>query len=263
MPKVVGVFSGAAGDGRRRRRVGEPGGRGARRRGDRDSRLSRLALVDALEANVELASHLMKRRAALRLMGQGAALVALAACGPAAPPAPTVSVAAPTSAPAQPAATTAPQGTPAAAAAQGTPAATRKTGGTLRVGVPADISSLDGHTSSSLLSITQSHGLRSPGRLRRQGQRRRPMLAESWEVVARLQAGQAQPPQGRAVAQRARVHQRRRQVEPAARAGPQGRDWLVRQPGQLVPDDRHARQVHGRPASPTSRGRPSSTTSTS
>ena len=131
---------------------------------------------------MELASHLMKRRAALRLMGQGAALVALAACGPAAPPAPTVSVAAPTSAPAQPAATTAPQGTPAAAAAQGTPAATRKTGGTLRVGVPADISSLDAHTSSSLLSITQSMAF---DRLVAYdvSAKPRPMLAESWDVA--------------------------------------------------------------------------------
>jgi peptide/nickel transport system substrate-binding protein len=57
----------------------------------------------------------------------------------------------------------------------------RRTGGTLRVGVPADISSLDGHTSSSILSITQSmafdrlvaYDLKATPR---------PMLAESWEV---------------------------------------------------------------------------------
>ncbi len=59
--------------------------------------------------------------------------------------------------------------------------ANRRTGGSLRVGVPADISSLDGHTSSSLLSITQSMAFdrlvaydvaATP----------HPMLAESWEV---------------------------------------------------------------------------------
>ncbi len=73
-------------------------------------------------------------------------------------------------------ATVTPAGTPAPAAAN------RKTGGTLHVGVPADISSLDGHTSSSLLSITQSMAFdrlvaydvaATP----------RPMLAESWEVA--------------------------------------------------------------------------------
>jgi peptide/nickel transport system substrate-binding protein len=124
----------------------------------------------------------MKRRAALRVMAQGAALVALAACGPTAPSSPAVSVAAPTSAPAQPAPTSAPAQPAATTAPQGTPAASRKTGGTLRVGVPADISSLDAHTSSSLLSITQSMAF---DRLVAYdvSAKPRPMLAESWEVA--------------------------------------------------------------------------------
>jgi peptide/nickel transport system substrate-binding protein len=124
-----------------------------------------------MDRTLEPRQPLMSRRAALQMIAQGAAMVALAACGPVATPAPTISVAAPTAA-AQPAA-------PAAAA---TPSGTPRTGGTLRVGVPADISSLDAHTSSSILSITQSMAFdrlvaydfaATP----------HPMLAESWDVT--------------------------------------------------------------------------------
>ena len=123
----------------------------------------------------------LSRRAALRMMAQGVAMVALAACGTSVPSSPAVSVAPPTS-PAQPAPTTAVQAT-AATGTSATPAgASRTTGGTLRVGVPADISSLDAHTSSSLLSITQSMAF---DRLVAYdvAAKPRPMLAESWDVT--------------------------------------------------------------------------------
>jgi peptide/nickel transport system substrate-binding protein len=65
--------------------------------------------------------------------------------------------------------------TPAPATAQ------RRMGGTLRVAVPADISSLDGHTSSSILGITQAMAF---DRLAVYDIKAtpQPQLAESWEV---------------------------------------------------------------------------------
>ena len=75
---------------------------------------------------------------------------------------------------------------------------------------------------------------------------RRPQLAESWDLSSDLHADQAQPAQGRAVALRPRVHQRRRQVQHAARARRQAPDPDAAQPEQLVHDHRHARQIHRR-----------------
>ena len=114
----------------------------------------------------------LTRRTTLRLFAGGAGIAILAACGPATPAA--TPTAPPKPAPAVP--------TPPPAAAPSKPAATqRRTGGTLRVGVPADISSLDGHTSSSILSITQSMAF---DRLVAYDVKAtpRPALAESWEV---------------------------------------------------------------------------------
>jgi peptide/nickel transport system substrate-binding protein len=144
------------------------------------------------------------RRLALRLIGLGATTGLLAACAPSPPQAPTSAPAATSAstAPAQPAATTAPTtaATPAAtsaataaskpaaaattapAAAAPTAAANVKTGGTLRTGLLADISSLDGHllqgpdnntTWLALDRLTQYNDQLQP----------QPMLAESWDVA--------------------------------------------------------------------------------
>ena len=150
----------------------------------------------------------INRRFALRLIGLGAGVSLLAACSPssttspaAAPQPTTAPAAAPTSAPAavtQPAAapTTAPAvaatnapaasatAAPAAAAATTTsaPNPNAKPGGTLRSGLLADISSLDGHllqgpdnnsTWLALDRLTQYNDQLQP----------QPMLAESWEVT--------------------------------------------------------------------------------
>src|SRR5947208_15376533 len=80
----------------------------------------------------------LSRRSALRRLAGGASVAILAACAPSVPatqPAPTAPSEASKPAPAP-------------------PTAQRRMGGTLRVAVPADISSLDGHTSSSILGIT-------------------------------------------------------------------------------------------------------------
>ena len=120
---------------------------------------------------------ILSRRAALRMIAGGAGVAILAACGPATPAAPPAAV---TSAPVVPAAATPPATLGSGAAP--TAAAQRRIGGTLRVAVPADISSLDGHTSSSILSITQSMAF---DRLVAYDVKAtpRPMLAESWEVT--------------------------------------------------------------------------------
>src|SRR5215470_7421529 len=117
----------------------------------------------------------LRRRTALRLFVGGAGIAILAACGPTTSGTPAATPTAPPK-PAPAAPTTPP------AAAPSKPAATqRRTGGTLRVGVPADISSLDGHTSSSILSITQSMAF---DRLVAYDVKAtpRPSLAESWDV---------------------------------------------------------------------------------
>jgi peptide/nickel transport system substrate-binding protein len=116
----------------------------------------------------------LSRRGVLRLLFGTATVALAAACAPAAPATPSTGSAAATPASAS-AATGAAPSTAVAAAAQ------PRRGGTLRVAVPADISSLDGHTSSSILGITQSMAY---DRLVAYdaAATRRPMLAESWEV---------------------------------------------------------------------------------
>jgi peptide/nickel transport system substrate-binding protein len=111
---------------------------------------------------------LIGRRYALRLIGCGAGLTLLAACAPGTPPAATSAPA--TSAPAAPTAATNPAVRP---------------GGTLRTGLLADISSLDGHliqgpdNNSTWLTmdrLTQYDDSLNP----------QPMLAESWNVSDKL-----------------------------------------------------------------------------
>ncbi len=148
---------------------------------------------------------MLHRRAALRVLLGGASVALLAACGPASTPTPPptsvptsvpVGSGAATSAPAgsgaatsapagSGAATSAPAGSSAATSAAqptGQPAAGQpRKGGTLRVAIPTDIAMLDGHLSSSLLTITHSmaydrliaYDLKATPR---------PSLAESWEV---------------------------------------------------------------------------------
>ena len=117
-----------------------------------------------------------------------------------------------------------------------------KTGGTLRFGTAADIANL-GFGS---ISFEILQGMYDPAPdVRRQAPTRaaprRKLGAEQ-----RLQADQAQSAQGRQVPQRPRIHQRRRQVQPAARGDP-----TKSSPSQLVGlakcvDRRDARQVHRR-----------------
>ena len=81
-----------------------------------------------------------------------------------------------------------------------------------------------------------------------------PELAESWDLSSGPAPDQAQPAQGRAMALGSRVHQRRCQLQPAARSRRQAADPDAAQPEQLVHHHRAARQVHGRPdirAAPT------------
>jgi peptide/nickel transport system substrate-binding protein len=119
------------------------------------------------------------RRAALRMLAGTTGVAILAACAPASSTAPSATTAPPAGAP--PAATTGAGTTAGAPQTAAASAAQRRTGGTLRVAVPADISSLDGHTSSSILGITQSMAF---DRLVAYDSKSnpRPMLAESWEV---------------------------------------------------------------------------------
>jgi peptide/nickel transport system substrate-binding protein len=125
----------------------------------------------------------LSRRSALRLFGGGASLALLAACAPLTPPAPSPTVAPPPAArPTTPAATAPPTGqsTAAAPAAQPTPQATPKRGGSLRIGIPADITALDGHLIAAPATntlwqvfdrLTVYNASLEP----------QPMLAESWE----------------------------------------------------------------------------------
>jgi peptide/nickel transport system substrate-binding protein len=117
------------------------------------------------------------------MIAGGAGVAILAACGPASPAAPTAVTSAPLApSTATPTAVARSAAAPAAPTQAAQPAAAqRRIGGTLRVAVPADISSLDGHTSSSILSITQSMAF---DRLVAYDVKAtpRPMLAESWEV---------------------------------------------------------------------------------
>src|SRR5712692_2361565 len=118
----------------------------------------------------------LSRRAALRLFAGGASVAMLAACGPNAP---VTQPAAPATQPAAPAAPTA--NSQASTPAPAPTTAQRRTGGTLRVAVPADISSLDGHTSSSILGITQAMAFDRVAVYDIKATPR-PQLAESWEV---------------------------------------------------------------------------------
>ena len=111
---------------------------------------------------MRLATTRVSRRSALQLLAGGAGVVAISACGLAgnAPPAATAPVSSSTPAP-----------------ASGAP----RRGGTLRLAIPADITSLDGHISSSNLSTTTGNIfdrlVAYDVKLQPQ-----PMLAESWDV---------------------------------------------------------------------------------
>jgi peptide/nickel transport system substrate-binding protein len=120
-------------------------------------------------------SSLLSRREALRLLVAGSALAVLAACGPTAPVA--------TVGPPAPAGSATPPAAAVAAKPAAQSAAQPRTGGTLRLAIPADISSLDGHISSSSLSVTTGNLFDRlvAYDLKLQPQ---PMLAESWDVTS-------------------------------------------------------------------------------
>ena len=128
----------------------------------------------------------LSRRRALRLFGGGAALALLAACAPLTPAAPSPTAAPPAAArPAtSPANTAAPatQPTPAPAAQPTTPAAAKR-GGSLRIGIPADITGLDGHLIAAPATNTlwQVFDRLTVYNANLEAQ---PMLAESWERSA-------------------------------------------------------------------------------
>src|SRR5688572_24966710 len=143
---------------------------------------------------------MLSRRAALRLFVSGAGMALLAACGPAAVPAPPPT-AAPAAKPATPApaatsapgAAAAPTTAPAAAAPQPTsvtvstpapkPAAAQpKLGGTLRFAATADVPNLDGHQRSAALQDTVWTAYDRLIRYDAEG-KAQPMLAESWDVT--------------------------------------------------------------------------------
>ncbi|HET6317083.1 MAG TPA: ABC transporter substrate-binding protein, partial [Chloroflexota bacterium] len=141
----------------------------------------------------------MDRRAALRLVLSGASTALLAACttAPAAPtPAPTAAPAKPTAppaqataAPAQPTAAsaqpTSPPATVAVAATAKPAAAPARTGGTLRLGMVGDVSTLDGHnTTPNQFDTTWSvfdRLISYDTKLQPQ-----PELAESWDLSSDL-----------------------------------------------------------------------------
>jgi peptide/nickel transport system substrate-binding protein len=120
---------------------------------------------------------LLSRRSALRLLGAVGGVSIVAACAPPAPSAPptSASVAAPAGGAA------APGTTPAAGGAATPAAATPKTGGTLRVAIPADPASLDGHlfaagrfdTTWLIYDRLTEYDLNL---------KPQPMLAESWDI---------------------------------------------------------------------------------
>lgn len=124
-------------------------------------------------------SSLLSRREALRLLVAGSALAVLAACGPTAPPAAPVA----TVGPPAPAVSATPPAAAVAAKPAAQSAAQPRTGGTLRLAIPADISSLDGHISSTSLSVTTGNLFDRlvAYDLKLQPQ---PMLAESWDVTS-------------------------------------------------------------------------------
>jgi peptide/nickel transport system substrate-binding protein len=142
----------------------------------------------------------VNRRVALRYVFSGTAVALLAACTPAppapaptpaptAPPKPTAATAAPTTAPAPPTATPATQPKPAAPTATAQPAAQAagqpKSGGTLRLGMVGDVSTLDGHnTTPNQFDTTWSvfdRLISYDAKLQPQ-----PELAESWDLSSDL-----------------------------------------------------------------------------
>jgi peptide/nickel transport system substrate-binding protein len=117
------------------------------------------------------------RRAALRGLMGSAGVTLLAACGPIAPAAP------PTLAPTSPAAPTFTSVPPAVTAVPSTPAAAVKRGGTLRLGIPTDITGLDGHLIAAPATNTlwQVFDRLTVYNAKLEPQ---PMLAENWELNA-------------------------------------------------------------------------------
>src|SRR5712691_7346187 len=103
---------------------------------------------------------MMKRRVALRLIGSGAGVAIVAACGVAQQPAATVGV-----------------GTPVSKPAVSQP----KTGGTLRFAATADVPNLDGHQRSAALTDTVWTVYDRLIQYDANG-KAQPMLAESWDV---------------------------------------------------------------------------------
>ena len=144
-----------------------------------------------MTSSVEGSKHaVITRRNALRGLTGGAVLALLAACTPTAPGAPAAS--APTSAVAPPPATLTPAAAPtiAIAATQPSTPAPAPTqsgapnhGGTLRLGVPTDITGLDGHLIAAPATDTlwQVFDRLTIYNARLEPQ---PMLAESWELNA-------------------------------------------------------------------------------
>ena len=186
------------------------------------------------------------RRTAIRVLLSGAGVALLTACtaAPASPtPVPTIVPTKPTAAPPQP---TPPPPTVAVATSAKPAAAAAKSGGTLRLGMVGDISTLDGHnTTPNQFDTTWSvfdRLISYDAKLQPQ-----PELAESWDLSSDLTQIKLNLRKGRAVALRSRVHQRRRQVQPAARPRREAPDSHAAQPEQLVHDHRHAGQIHDRP----------------
>jgi peptide/nickel transport system substrate-binding protein len=128
---------------------------------------------------MQMSTTMIDRRRALRLLASGAGTALLAACAPS-PAAPTLAPANPTAAP-QPAATIASTPKPSVATAQAQP----KSGGTLRLGMVGDVSTLDGHnTTPNQFDTTWSVFDRLIGydaKLQPQ-----PELAESWDLSSDL-----------------------------------------------------------------------------
>jgi peptide/nickel transport system substrate-binding protein len=133
---------------------------------------------------VSVGPRVVSRRFALRLLGSGAGLLAVTACGPGTPAPPTATQApAATSAPATvvPPAATVVSGNPTATSAPPAAATTPQPirGGTLRIGTVGDLVSLDGHLHSGNTSIWFVYDRLSAYDEKLQPQ---PMLAESWDI---------------------------------------------------------------------------------
>ena len=186
--------------------------------------------------SAEVPQTIMSRRRALGFLVTATGAALLAACGPgAAPVAPTTAPAAPTTAAAaKPTAAAAATTAPAAAGAATTPpqpAATvsnapaptaaaqaqAKTGGTLRWGQVGDLATIDailwspvsnntlGQVNEMLIDYDDDLNIM-------------PRLAESWDLSTDNKSIKLNLRKGVTVPLRPRVHQRRRRIQPAARA---------------------------------------------